>query len=175
MALRIRLARGGTKKRPHYNIVIADSRNPRDGRFIEKIGTYNPMLEKDHPQRIQINAERAKHWISVGAVPTERVALFFQAVRAFTGSGYRLIGLDHFALETDEMARAAYRVNDGDRCYHCKSALMDALEPLALSYHFDAVESEGTIRFVHRGRAPAGEYDEEVSEVPVGYEELVSV
>jgi len=77
MALKIRLARGGAKKRPFYSIVVADARCPRDGRFIEKIGTYNPMLVKDHPQRIQINAERAKHWLSVGAVPTDRVALFF--------------------------------------------------------------------------------------------------
>ncbi|MEI6986135.1 MAG: 30S ribosomal protein S16 [Rhodospirillaceae bacterium] len=77
MALKIRLARGGAKKRPFYSIVIADSRSPRDGRFIEKIGTYNPMLVKDHPQRVQINAERAKHWLGVGAQPTDRVALFF--------------------------------------------------------------------------------------------------
>ena len=77
MSLKIRLARGGAKKRPFYSIVVADARSPRDGRFIEKIGTYNPMVEKDHPQRLLINAERAKHWLSVGAQPTERVALFF--------------------------------------------------------------------------------------------------
>ncbi|CAK0748399.1 30S ribosomal protein S16 [uncultured Gammaproteobacteria bacterium] len=77
MSLKIRLARGGAKKRPFYSIVVADSRSPRDGRFIEKIGTYNPMLVKDHPQRVQINAERAKHWLSVGAQPTDRVLLFF--------------------------------------------------------------------------------------------------
>ena len=76
MALKIRLARGGAKKRPFYSIVVADARSPRDGRFLEKIGTYNPMLTKDHPQRVQINAERAKHWLSVGAVPTDRVAVF---------------------------------------------------------------------------------------------------
>ncbi|CAK0747144.1 30S ribosomal protein S16 [Azospirillaceae bacterium] len=75
MALKIRLARGGAKKRPFYGIVIADSRSPRDGRFIEKIGVYNPMLEKDHPQRVRIDAERAKYWLSVGAQPTDRVAL----------------------------------------------------------------------------------------------------
>ena len=74
--MKIRLARGGAKKRPFYSIVITDARSPRDGRFIEKIGTYNPMLTKDHPQRVQINAERAKHWLSVGAQPTDRVALF---------------------------------------------------------------------------------------------------
>jgi len=77
MSLKIRLARGGAKKRPFYSIVVADARSPRDGRFIEKIGTYNPMVEKDHPQRLQINEERAKHWLGVGAQATDRVALFF--------------------------------------------------------------------------------------------------
>jgi small subunit ribosomal protein S16 len=76
MALKIRLARGGAKKRPFYSIVVADARSPRDGRFIEKIGTYNPMLEREHPQRIVINQDRAKHWLSVGAQPTDRVVLF---------------------------------------------------------------------------------------------------
>jgi small subunit ribosomal protein S16 len=76
MSLKIRLTRGGSKKRPFYGIVIADSRSPRDGRFIEKIGTYNPMLAKDHPQRIQIDGERAKYWLTNGAQPTDRVALF---------------------------------------------------------------------------------------------------
>ena len=77
MSLKIRLSRGGAKKRPFYSIVVADSRNPRDGRFIEKIGTYNPMVPKDAETRITINEERAKHWLSVGALPTDRVALFF--------------------------------------------------------------------------------------------------
>jgi len=76
MSLRIRLARGGAKKRPFYRIVVADSRSPRDGRFIEKIGTYNPMVAKDHPERIKLDGDRAKHWISVGATPSDRVARF---------------------------------------------------------------------------------------------------
>ena len=76
MSLRIRLARGGAKKRPFYRIVIADSRSPRDGRFIEKIGTYNPMVPRDHPERLNLNQERAKHWLSVGATPSDRVARF---------------------------------------------------------------------------------------------------
>lgn len=77
MGLRIRLARGGAKKRPFYRIVVADSRSPRDGRFIEKIGTYNPMVPKEHPDRIRIDEGRAKHWLSVGATPSDRVARFF--------------------------------------------------------------------------------------------------
>ena len=73
MALRIRLARGGTKKRPHYNIVISDSRSPRDGRFIEKIGFYNPLLPSDHADRIKLDLDQAKAWIAKGAVASDRV------------------------------------------------------------------------------------------------------
>jgi small subunit ribosomal protein S16 len=77
MSLKIRLAMAGAKKRPFYRIVIADTRSPRDGRFIERVGSYNPMVAKDHPQRIVLNVERIKHWLGVGALPTERVARFF--------------------------------------------------------------------------------------------------
>ena len=77
MSLKIRLARGGAKKRPFYAIVVADTRSPRDGRFIEKIGTYNPMLQKDDANRVRIDEARAKHWLSHGALPTDRVAIFF--------------------------------------------------------------------------------------------------
>ena len=76
MALKIRLARGGSKKRPFYSVVVADARAPRDGRFIEKIGTYDPRLPKDSEARIQIDAEKAAGWIAKGAQPTERVARF---------------------------------------------------------------------------------------------------
>ena len=89
MSLKIRLARGGAKKRPFYSIVVADSRSPRDGRFIEKIGTYNPMLQKDDERRVTLNQERAKHWLSVGALPTERVALFFGNIGLIEKSQYR--------------------------------------------------------------------------------------
>ena len=76
MSIKIRLARGGAKKRPFYRIVIADSRSPRDGRFIERIGSYNPMVAQDHPDRLKLDQERAKHWLAVGAQPTDRVARF---------------------------------------------------------------------------------------------------
>lgn len=79
MALSMRLSRGGSKKRPYYRIVIADARSPRDGKFIEKIGTYNPLLAKDSAERIKLDADRAKHWLSVGAQPTDRVARFLDA------------------------------------------------------------------------------------------------
>jgi small subunit ribosomal protein S16 len=76
MALKIRLTRGGAKKRPFYSIVVADSRSPRDGRFIEKLGTYNPMLDRGHAQRLVMNNERIKHWLDHGALPSDRVARF---------------------------------------------------------------------------------------------------
>ena len=76
MSLKIRLARGGAKKRPYYSIVVADSRFPRDGRFIEKVGTYNPMLKREDTNRIRLNEERIKHWMGMGALPTDRVAIF---------------------------------------------------------------------------------------------------
>ncbi|MEM6648808.1 MAG: 30S ribosomal protein S16 [Pseudomonadota bacterium] len=80
MALKIRLARGGAKKRPFYSIVIADARMPRDGRYIEKIGRYNPLLAKDNEKRVEVDVERAKHWLDRGAQPTDRVARFLSAV-----------------------------------------------------------------------------------------------
>ena len=79
MALKIRLTRGGAKKRPIYRIVVAEASSPRDGRFIEKLGTYNPMLPKDHPERLTMNVERIKHWLGVGALPTDRIARFLGA------------------------------------------------------------------------------------------------
>ena len=79
MAMKIRLARGGSKKRPHYSIVAADSRMPRDGRFIEKLGTYNPLLPKDSEDRVKMNVERVQHWLDHGAQPTDRVARFLEA------------------------------------------------------------------------------------------------
>jgi len=79
MAVAIRLARGGSKKRPYYRLVVADSRNSRDGRFIEKVGTYNPLLAKDNPERVKLDAERITHWLSVGAQPSDRVLRFLDA------------------------------------------------------------------------------------------------
>lgn len=76
MALKIRLARGGSKKRPYYQIVVADARSPRDGRFLEKLGSWNPMLAKDAEGRIVLNNERIQHWLDNGAQPTDRVLRF---------------------------------------------------------------------------------------------------
>ena len=79
MATKIRLARGGSKKRPYYRIVVADIRSPRDGRFIEKVGSYDPMLPKDSEERVQLNVERIQYWLDTGAKPTDRVLRFLDA------------------------------------------------------------------------------------------------
>ncbi|SEK73946.1 SSU ribosomal protein S16P [Roseovarius azorensis] len=79
MAMKIRLARGGSKKRPFYRIVAADSRMPRDGRFIEKLGTYNPLLPKDSEDRVKMDVERIQHWLGQGAQPTDRISRMLEA------------------------------------------------------------------------------------------------
>ena len=79
MAISLRLSRGGAKKRPYYRIVAADSRSPRDGRYLEQIGTYNPLLAKDNPERVKLNEDRARYWVGVGAQPTDRVLRFLDA------------------------------------------------------------------------------------------------
>lgn len=84
MATKIRLARGGAKKRPYYRIVVADQRSPRDGRFIEKLGAYNPMLPKGDENRVVFDKERMQHWLKTGAQPTERVERFLRAAGLIT-------------------------------------------------------------------------------------------
>ncbi len=79
MSMKIRLSRGGSKKRPHYSIVAADSRMPRDGRFLEKLGTYSPMLPKDSEDRVRMNVERVEYWLGKGAQPTDRIARMLEA------------------------------------------------------------------------------------------------
>ena len=79
MAMKIRLARGGSKKRPFYRIVASDSRMPRDGRFIEKLGTYNPLLPKDSEERVKMDMERVQYWLGQGAQPTDRIARMLEA------------------------------------------------------------------------------------------------
>jgi small subunit ribosomal protein S16 len=76
MSLKIRMSRGGAKKRPFYSIVVAESRMPRDGRFIEKVGTYNPLLQRDDANRVVLKKERIEHWMKMGATPSDRVQLF---------------------------------------------------------------------------------------------------
>ena len=89
MALKIRLARGGAKKRPFYRIVVAEASAPRDGRYVERVGTYNPMVPKDHEQRMTLNAERIAHWLGQGAQPTERVQKMLAAAGLATAPEIR--------------------------------------------------------------------------------------
>ena len=79
MAVRIRLSRAGAKKRPHYRVIVADARNPRDGRFLERVGTYHPLLPRDHPDRVTLKVDRIKYWLEKGARPSGRVAKFLGA------------------------------------------------------------------------------------------------
>jgi small subunit ribosomal protein S16 len=79
MSVKIRLSRGGTKKRPYYYVVVAEATSPRDGRYIEQIGTHNPLLAKDNADRVKLDVERVKYWLSVGAQPTDRVLRFLDA------------------------------------------------------------------------------------------------
>lgn len=89
MALKLRLARGGSKQRPFYRIVVAEATAPRDGRFIERLGSYNPLLPNDHKDRIVLNADRIKHWLSVGAKPTDRVEKFLGQAKIISAPAVR--------------------------------------------------------------------------------------
>ena len=134
MAIAIRLARGGMKKRPYYRIVVTDSRNARDGKFIEKIGTYNPLLPKDSAERIKIDTDRAAHWLSVGAQPSDRVARFLDAagVRTRTAKinlkkgepGEKAKERAQIAIDKEEAAVAAAAKAEADAA----QAIIDARE-----------------------------------------------
>src|SRR6202162_745861 len=109
MSLKIRPARGGAKKRPFYSIVVADSRSPRDGRFIEKLGTYNPMLERGHADRVTLKEERIKHWLGVGALPSDRVARFLGDAGLVQKPSIR-----ETPSKSAPKAKAAARAKDGE-------------------------------------------------------------
>jgi len=118
MAMKIRLARGGSKKRPFYRIVAADSRMPRDGRFIEKLGTYNPLLPKDSEERVKMNMERVQYWIGQGAQPTDRVARMLEAagVRPKTDRSNPTKGTPgkHAVARAEEKAAKAAKAADAE-------------------------------------------------------------
>ena len=118
MATKIRMARAGAKKRPYYHIVVADSRSPRDGRFIEKVGAYNPNLNKDDENRVQLNEGRITEWLSKGAVPSERVAIFlnkanvgteFKAVKTILKKRDNVIALKKAEIEARKAKEEAER------------------------------------------------------------------
>lgn len=134
MAIAIRLARGGMKKRPYYRIVVTDSRNARDGKFIEKIGTYNPLLPKDSAERVKLDTERAAHWLSVGAQPSDRVARFLDAAGVRTRAakinlkkgepGEKAKERAQIAIDKEEAAVAAAAKAEADAA----QAIIDAKE-----------------------------------------------
>jgi small subunit ribosomal protein S16 len=111
MSLRIRLARAGTKKRPFYHIVIADSRSPRDGRFIERLGHFNPLLPKDKTERVKFDVEKVKAWIAKGALPTDRVLRFLDAAglmkREARNNPTRAVPRKERKARAEEAAKAA--------------------------------------------------------------------
>jgi len=124
MALKIRLARGGAKKHPFYQIVVADARAPRDGRFVEKVGTYNPMLPQEHQDRIRLKEDRIKHWLSVGAQPTDRVALFLGKAKLIEMPAIRVT-----PIKSAPKAKAQERLKAEEEALKAKEEALKAPPP----------------------------------------------
>ena len=137
MALAIRLARGGMKKRPYYRIVVTDARNARDGKFLEKIGTYNPLLNKENPDRVKLDTERAGYWLGVGAQPSDRVARFLDAAGVRT----RAARLNPTKGEPGEKAKERAQVAI-DKAAEAEAAQVKAAEDAELARL--AAEEEAT-------------------------------
>ena len=127
MALSIRLSRGGAKKRPYYRIVVTDSRSPRDGRFIEKVGTYNPLLAKDSPERVKLDGDRISHWLSVGAQPSDRVLRFLDAA----GIKERAARNNPKKAEPGEKAKERAEAREAREAELAEAAAAPAEEPAA--------------------------------------------
>jgi small subunit ribosomal protein S16 len=144
MAVSIRLSRGGSKKRPYYRVVVADARAPRDGNFIEKVGTYNPMLAKDDANRVVLNGDRIKHWLSVGAQPTDRVARFLDTA----GIKERAVRANPKKAEPGEKAK--------ERAEEKAAKLAEAEEAAKAAAAAPAVE-EAAVEEVAAEEAPAAE------------------
>lgn len=126
MALKIRLARGGAKKHPFYQIVVADARAPRDGRFVEKVGTYNPMVPQEHQDRIRLKEDRIKHWLSVGAQPTDRVALFLGKAKLIEMPAIRVT-----PIKSAPKAKAQERLKAEEEALKAKEEALKAPPPPA--------------------------------------------
>ena len=148
MAVAIRLSRGGSKKRPYYRVVVADSRNARDGRFIEKVGTYNPLLAKDSPERVKLDVERISHWLSVGAQPSDRVLRFLDAA----GIRERTARNNPQKAEPGEKAkeRAEERANKAAEAEEAKAAAAaaPAVEEVTEEAPVEAVADEAPVEAV---------------------------
>ena len=165
MSVRIRLARGGTKKRPFYRIVATDSRDPRDGRFLEKLGTYNPILPSDSPERVVLREERLRYWLGVGAEPSDRVARFLdsagitQNATRWRGTGKRAqeIAAQKAAAEAEAtaVAPAAGSAPAADR--PAATPAEAAIEPEVAAEPEDAAEAEAAEASARAEDEPAGE------------------
>ena len=169
MAIAIRLARGGMKKRPYYRIVVTDSRNARDGKFIEKIGTYNPLLPKDSAERIKLDTDRAAHWLSVGAQPSDRVARFLDAAGVRTRAakinlkkgepGEKAKERAQIAIDKEEAAVAAAAKAEADAA----QAIIDAKEAAEAAAAAAAEAAAAPVEEAAAEEAPAAEATDETA------------
>ena len=165
MALKLRLARGGTKKRPFYRIVATDSRDPRDGRFLEKLGTYNPILPSDSPERVVLREERLRYWLGVGAEPSDRVARFLDSAgitenaTRWRGTGKK--GQEIAAQKAEAESEAAAATPAAGSAPAAESAAATqaeaAAEPEVAAAPEDAAEAEAAEAGARAEQEPAGE------------------
>ena len=162
MAIALRLSRGGAKKRPYYRIVAADSRKPRDGKYLEQIGTYNPLLAKDDDKRIQLNEDRARYWLGVGAQPSDRVARFLDAA----GIRERAARSNPNKAEPGEKAkeRAEEKAAKVAEAEEAKKAAEEEAKAAAEAPAEEAAAEEAPAEETPAEEAPAEEATEEKSE-----------
>ena len=146
MALKIRLARGGAKKRPFYRIVVAEASAPRDGRYVERVGTYNPMVPKDHDQRLTLKSERITYWLGQGAQPTERVQ------KMLAGAG-----LTDAPVIREQPKKSAPGKKRAEREAEAAAAAADAAEAAAAEEAAAAAEAEAPVEEAPAEEAPAEE------------------
>lgn len=157
MSLKIRLARAGAKKRPFYRIVVADSRSPRDGRFIERLGTYNPLLKRDDPNRVTLNEERIRHWLGHGARPTDRVARFLGTAEIMPMPAQK-----NNPLKGEPGKKAKERVKNAEEAAAAAAAEKPAVEP---AHEEEAVAEAPASEAEDSAEEPTAEAKEDV-EVP---------
>ena len=153
MSLRIRLSRGGAKKRPYYRIVVADSRFPRYGRFIEKLGTYNPLLPSDHESRVVLKEERVRHWISQGALPSDRVHRFLAKA-----------GIMAAAVIPEQTKQDKPRAKAQERLREAEAAAKSAAEAAAAEAEAPALEAPAEETPVEAAPAAEAAPEEEKTE-----------
>lgn len=166
MALKIRLSRWGAKKRPYYRIVVADARKPRDGRFIERLGHYNPLLPRDSEDRLKLDVERARHWLSKGAQPTDRVLRFLDAAGVMTRPARNnpIKGKPgKKAQEREEARRAAEEKAKAEAAAKEAVAEAPAEEPAAEAPAGET-KAEAAAEEAPAGEAPAGEPEKKADE-----------